>query len=130
MKLSQNGQILAVGQVLTHTVIILLWIPQDGNVKRDDDATGNKIRVCTEWFDDELASAKLARRQAERKWLKTRMEKDKWDLKKKTKKRYTDLLTSKKTEYFSNPISESEGNQKDLYRTVNKIARKATCAIP
>ena len=37
---------------------------------------------------------------------------------------YSDLLSSKKSAYFSTKIQENEYNQASLYKIVNKIARK------
>ena len=82
-----------------------------------------KIRPGTEWFDDELASKKLKKRQAERIWLRSRSVNDEKKYRE-VKASYSNLLSSKKSAYFSTKIQENEYNQASPYKIVNKIARK------
>ena len=77
------------------------------------------VRPSAPWYTVEVTAEKRKRRQLERKWRASRLPAD--------RVRYVhqcnvviNLIKSLKSEYYSSIIKENSGNQKVLFKTVQK----------
>ena len=83
------------------------------------------VRPSAPWHKAEVTAEKQKRRQLERKWRASRLPAD--------REQYVhqcnveiNLIKSRKSEHFSFIIKENSGNQKVLFKTVQKLLQKPT----
>ena len=83
------------------------------------------VRPSAPWYTVEVTAEKRKQRQLERKWRASRLPAD--------RVRYVhqcnvviNLIKSLKLEYYSSFIKENSGNQKVLFKTVQKLLQKPT----
>ena len=83
------------------------------------------VRPSAPWYTVEVTAEKRKRRQLERKWRASRLPAD--------RVRYVhqcnvviNLIKSLNSEYYSSIIKENSGNQKVLFKTVQKLLQKPT----
>jgi len=82
-----------------------------------------KIKPNSPWFNNDIKQAKVQRRRAERKWIKTKLHVD-LDIVKEKRLTVNRLCTQAKEQYYGNKISQSEGNQKQLFKIVDSLMHK------
>ncbi|CAG2234132.1 unnamed protein product [Mytilus edulis] len=88
------------------------------------------LRPNTQWYTDELHSAKRERRKAERQMRKTNLEVHKQIYRDKSVQSNI-LLLKCKNEYFSNKILEIGNDQKQLHKLTNNLmGNKAETVLP
>ncbi len=88
------------------------------------------IRPAAEWYTEEIAEAKSERRRLERYWRFSRLEIDR-QLHAAQCRVVQNLLDKARCQYYNNIIKENSGDQKVLYKTVNKLLhRKAETPLP
>ena len=85
------------------------------------------VRPSAPWYTAQVTAEKQKRRQLERKWRASRLPAD--------REQYVhqynvviNLIKSRKSEHYSSVIKENSGNQKVLFKTVQKLqTSKANC---
>ena len=75
------------------------------------------------WMDTEYKKERAIRRKLEKSWKKSRLQDDK-KLYIAQRKKCAQLAHSKRSQYFSNLISECEGDQRSLYKVVSTVLDK------
>ena len=81
------------------------------------------IREHAPWQTEEIKHARLARRQAERKWRKTRLTVDR-EIYKNQRQSVTMLIEKAKTDYYTGLVQEHATDQKALFKLVNSLMYK------
>ena len=76
------------------------------------------LRPNTQWYNEEIASAKLRQRQLERKWRKSLLEIDR-QLYCKQRQYVRSLLRKAKTEYHAKQVNDCGKDAKKLFQVVN-----------
>ena len=79
------------------------------------------IRPMVTWYNEEIKSEKQKRRQIERKWRHTKVNTYRKDFEQQLNKTQQ-CMSESKTSNISNQISESAGDQKQLFRIANNIS--------
>jgi len=81
------------------------------------------VRPSAPWYSTEIAQNKRIRRKLERKWHSTRLPSD--------REKYVhqcsvvnNLIDSAKSAFYTTVISEISGDQRMLFKTVNKLLQK------
>ena len=81
------------------------------------------VRPSGPWYTPEVTLEKTKRRWLERKWRSSRLQSD--------REKYvhycslvSNLINSLKSEYYTSVIEEHSGNQRVLFKTVNKLLQK------
>ena len=89
-----------------------------------------KVRTNAPWHSDEIREAKRRRRQAERKWRKTKLEVDR-QIYRESSRAVNNLLTSAKENYYSNSITECGRDQKAIFKiSKDLLGEKKPPALP
>ena len=83
------------------------------------------LRPHAPWYNEHIERAKQERRQAERRWVKSKLEIDKQILKCKQHV-VNDLCKKAKTAYYKDKINECANDSKALFRLSNSLLQKST----
>ncbi|KAL9975453.1 hypothetical protein ACROYT_G012614 [Oculina patagonica] len=81
------------------------------------------VRPSAPWYSTEIAQNKRIRRKLERKWRSTRLPSDR-ELYVHQCSVVNNLIDSAKSAYYTTIISEISGDQRTLFKTVNKLLQK------
>ena len=88
------------------------------------------VRPNTQWYNEEIAQAKLLRRQAERRWRKSHLEIHR-QLYCKQRQHVQSLIKKAKTDYHSRQVEDCGKDTKQLFKVVNKLLnRKQSSPLP
>ena len=85
---------------------------------------GVVLRPNTPWYNEHIRQAKQKRRQAERKFRKTKSEIDK-EILKENQKLVNDLSTKAKQTYYNSKITDAENNSKTLFQISKQLLCKS-----
>ena len=83
------------------------------------------LRPNTPWYNEHIRQAKQKRRQAERKFRKTKSEIDK-EILKENQKLVNDLSTKAKQTYYNSKITDAENNSKHYSKSQNSYYANQT----
>ena len=87
-------------------------------------------REKTPWMTEEIKEARRIRRQAERRWRKTKLTVHRQIYKQK-RQIVTELIAQAKKQYYSDRINEKEGDQKALFKVIDELMqRKQASPLP
>ncbi|XP_071944670.1 uncharacterized protein [Antedon mediterranea] len=80
------------------------------------------------WYTDEIRSERKVRRQLERKWMKSKLLKDRQEY---CVQRcvVNGLIEKAKTRYYSSLVSDCTGDQKKLFNIVNKLLHHSKSSV-
>lgn len=81
------------------------------------------IRNHSPWYNEDIKKAKQARRQAERRWRKSKLSVH-LEIFRNCQHKVTKLCSEAKSNYLCNKINENAGNQKELFRIGNDLLCK------
>ena len=88
------------------------------------------IKARAPWYNAEVAEAKRLRRKLERQWRRTKLVVHQ-EMYKAQKVRVNSLIHEVRAAYYNGKITECAGNQKSLYKIVDKLLhRKNTNTLP
>ncbi len=79
------------------------------------------VRPKVPWYDNSLKDLKKSRRKAESHWRKAKSNKDLETQFKIARNKCANGLANAKSEYYSNEISQAEGNQRKLYSIIQSL---------
>ena len=83
------------------------------------------VRPSAPWYTAEVTTEKRKRRQLERKWRASELPSDRVQYVHQCSV-VNNLIKSLKSQYYSSTIKENSGNQKLLFKTVQKLLQKPT----
>ena len=83
------------------------------------------VRPSAPWYTAEVTTEKRKRRQLERKWRASELPSDRVQYVHQCSL-VNNLIKSLKSQYYSSTIKENSGNQKLLFKTVQKLLQKPT----
>jgi exonuclease III len=81
------------------------------------------IRPAAPWYNEEIRSEKRIRRKLERIWRTTKQPSDRLKYRRQCR-RVAELLTESRTLYYSQIIHDNEGDQRKLFKTVDKLLHR------
>lgn len=88
------------------------------------------IRNQSPWYNGEIRALKSSRRQAERRWLKSRLAVD-WDMLQQKRSNYNQMCNKTKENYFKAKIEENKGDQKALFNIISAVKKDSkTLVLP
>jgi hypothetical protein len=82
------------------------------------------VRPNSPWYNDSIREAKLKRRRLEKKWRRSNLEIDR-QLYCEQRQFVISLMRKTKTSYYSDLIGENATDQKQLFKTVNKLLHRS-----
>ena len=89
----------------------------------------NKAHKKSNWFDSELQSLRRDRRAAERRFRKSKSERDKATYKA-IRDAYNKLVKVKRVTYHRNSLRDRGSDIKALYQKINELLGKSECKLP
>jgi hypothetical protein len=84
-----------------------------------------RIRVNADWYNDEIRAEKQRRRQAERRWRKSKLPADR-ELFKVAKNRTQSMIDEAKSLHFREKVSACSDDPKQLFRVVDTLLGNST----
>jgi hypothetical protein len=84
-----------------------------------------RIRVNSDWYNDEIRAEKQRRRQAERRWRKSKLPTDREHFKE-AKIRTQSMIDQAKSLHFQEKVSACSNDPKNLFRVVDTLLGNST----
>eukprot|EP00914_Ancora_sagittata_P028856 GHVO01056918.1.p1 GENE.GHVO01056918.1~~GHVO01056918.1.p1 ORF type:complete len:113 (+),score=9.03 GHVO01056918.1:221-559(+) len=81
------------------------------------------IKARAPWYSEEIAEVKRKRRNAEKTWRKTKLNVH-LEIFKDQKRKVKLLMDQAREDYYGDVVEECEGDQKKLFRVVNKLLHR------
>ena len=80
------------------------------------------IRSHSPWYNGKIRALKSSKRQAERRWLKSRLAVD-WETLQQKRSNYNQMCNQAKADYFKEKIEQNKGDQKALFNIISAVKK-------